>query len=273
MVVTPDDVLAHTRQCLVRRLTRILVTSQETTRPRVLVSTLVLEGVSLGAFADATHEGASPAVLPCHAWNSDVWAAFVTYAGLPGLGEPVTDLDPELDAHPLSAPDEPLLDATLRLIRAEGIEALSLERVAQVAQRSADALVSMYGDVGTLVDVLLDRVLSDGFDDLAPLHLDSSERGVRSMAHVVTSSRRTAAYLRALALSGVSLPAWAVDQVRDGQQALAAVDPGTPEGASIWLAALALDGWTLGSAATAYPWPEAIGLDVVDEIRGLAGVA
>lgn len=126
---------------------------------------------------------------------------------------------------------------------------MTLARVAKVSGRDLDWLVSMYGTVDELLVVILDRVASDGFDDLAPLHLEPSIEGVRSMLEVYSDDRRSAALLRSVLLTGFTISSGA---------ALAAqkLSPITrPESDALsdeeWIAALAIDGWALSTSAAA----------------------
>jgi hypothetical protein len=228
------------RTALGRRMTRA-VTAVGPCRdddPRSAVAFLALDGCVLGWYA-GVHPG-DPA------WWNRALGAVASYAALPVPPERAEAVSARWERFPMR--DElPLLDAVLTLIQHGGVRSVTLERVARAAGRDVDWLASLYGTVDELLGDLQDRVASDGFDDLAPLHLEPSRAGVRSMLDVLTDDRRTTSLLRTLALSGVEVSHRAATAARElspvARPGWERLDDDT------WVAALAVDAWALGSSA------------------------
>lgn len=230
------------RSALQRRLQRAVDTVAPATArdPRAGVAYLALEGCALGWYAQVYPD--------TERWWDRTLGTIARYCGLPAPRRRLGSSSPRWEQFPLRD-EQPLLDAVFTLIQHSGIQSVTLARVAKVSGRDLDWLVSMYGTVDELLVVILDRVASDGFDDLAPLHLEPSIEGVRSMLEVYSDDRRSAALLRSVLLTGFTISSGA---------ALAAqkLSPITrPESDALsdeeWIAALAIDGWALSTSATA----------------------
>lgn len=198
---------------------------------RMDVACLALDGCVLGWLAGVYPEQAT--------WWRRALRAVADYAGVP---LPAGSSSPRWDEFPLRD-DEPLIDAVLTLARAGGVGSVTLDRVARVADRDPEWLDSMYGSAQELVDEVLDRVMTDGFDDLAPLHLAPGRAAVESTLAVLVDDRRAAALLRTLLLSGVEVSQRAASAARHlSPAALIGHERLSDE---VLVAALALDGWAL----------------------------
>ena len=206
--------------------------------PRSAVAFLALDGCVLGWYAGVHPDDP--------AWWNHAVRAVARYAALPVPEERSEAVSARWERFPMR--DElPLLDAVLTLVQQGGMRSVTLERVARAAGRDVDWLASLYGSVDELLADLWDLVASDGFDDLAPLHLEPSRAGVRSMLEVLADDRRTTSLLRTLALSGVEVSHGAATAARElspvARPGWDRLDDAT------WVVALAVDAWALGSSA------------------------
>lgn len=222
--------------------------------PCETVAALAVDGCLLGFYA-----GVHP---PDDGWWGRALTAVADYAGLPAPHQCASNLDLALEAEPFRDAS-PLTDAVLRLVRDGGTEALTLDRVAEESGRDPDWILSMHGSVQELVDALVSRIAEEAFDDLLPAH---DEPELPELLAACASSERVVAMVRFLALTGVELAPGAVDTTRAGSP----VARGERLTDRELVAALALDGWTLGSTARRYPWPEAVSAGVASELRALA---
>lgn len=226
---------------------------------RIWVADLALTGVLVGCSA-----GLYP---PEETWW---WPALFAVADQTGLPRPVVrpgDIDPRWDEFPLED-DSPLLDATLQLLDERGTQDVDLPDVAHAAEVDRDWLCSMYTGMDDLLDELVDLVLSDGFDDLSPLHVSVSEAGVRSLLQVLASSERTACLLRLLVLAGVRPTPEAVAEVREQSPLVGPQHADLTPGARI--AALAVDGWALTSGSSRSAWAQELPAALVDRLRAMS---
>lgn len=223
--------------------------------PRETVAALAVDGCLLGFYAD---------VHPADdGWWGRALTAVAAYAGVPAPHQCGSNLDLELEATPFRDAS-PLTDAVLRLVREGGTDALTLDRIAAESGRDPDWVLSMHGSVQELVDALVGRIAEQAFDELLPAH---DEPALPELLAACASSERVVAMVRFLALTGVELDPGAVAEVRAASPvARGAAD--LPDGALV--AALALDGWALGSTARRYPWPERVTPAVAAELRTLA---
>ncbi len=248
------------RAALARRLARAVtaVARTPTRDPEASVAFLALDGCLLGWRA-----GVYPDDL---AWWNRALGAIADYAGVPHP-RPRWSAPSEQWDQVVVRDDRPLVDAVLTLVQHGGVEALTLTRVAQVADRDPQWLQSMYGSIDELLGEVLEEVVGDGFDDLAPLHLHPTRAGVVSMLEVLSDDRRSAALLRLMILTGVEAD-------RSAAEAAQRLSPVVLPGWHLldheeWTAALAIDAWALGSV----PWgPHATGLmdsAVLDELRAM----
>lgn len=224
--------------------------------PRQTVAALALDGCLLGTYAEV------------YTLDGDWWERAVTavadYAGVPVPRQRSENLDLELEASPFRDAT-PLTDAVLRLVRAGGVGALTLEAIARESGREPEWVLSMHGSVQELVDTLVAQIAEDAFDEMLPAH---EEPSVPDLLVAYTTSERIVAMIRFLALTGVEIPAEAAEATRDASP-VARDDADLADRALV--AALALDAWALGAAARRYPWPEGLTPEVVTELRSLAG--
>jgi hypothetical protein len=224
------------------------------TDPRETVAALAVDGCLLGFLAEV-HP-------PDDGWWGRALHAVAAYAGLPAPHQCASNLDLDLEAEPFRDPS-PLTDAVLRLVREGGTEALTLDRVAAESGRDPDWILSMHGSVQELVDALVGRIAEQAFEDLLPAH---DEPELPELLAACASSERVVAMVRFLALTGVEVAPGVVEATRETSP----VTRGDDLTDRALVAALALDGWALGSAARRYPWPEAVTADVAAELRALA---
>lgn len=221
---------------------------------RATVACLALDGCALGWLAGVYPDTAD--------WWELSLRAIADYAAVPVPATRLGTFSDRWERFPLRD-EEPLVDAVLTLARTGGTRSVTLDRVARLADRDPEWLDSMYGSAQELVEDVLDRVMSDGFDDLSPLHLTPCRATVVSLLDVLTDDRRAAALLRTLLLSGVEVPGPAAQAARETSPAAL---PGHAEvTGGHRVAALAMDGWTLG-AGSGEP-----GAEVLAELRALVG--
>ncbi|MEV7971798.1 hypothetical protein [Cellulomonas sp. NPDC089187] len=248
------------RAGLARRLARTVTAVAPTPArdPQASVAFLALDGCLLG-----WHAGVYPDDL---AWWNRALGAIADYAGVPHP-RPRWSTPSEQWDQVVVRDDRPLVDAALTLVQHGGVEALTLTRVAQVADRDPRWMHSMFGSIDELLGEVLEEVIGDGFDDLAPLHLHPSRAGVVSMLEVLSDDRRSAALLRLMILTGVEAD-------RSAAEAIRRLSPVVLPGWHLldhqeWTAALAIDAWALGQV----PWgPHATGMmdsTVLDELQAM----
>lgn len=228
--------------------------------PRLQVAELALDACLFGL-----HAGAYPWEP---AWRRAALSSVARYVGMPVPR--IYDADLAAGPEMPYRSQEPLLDAVLTLVGAGGVEALTLERVAVLTGRDVDVLKGLYGSAEGLLGVVLERVLSEGFDDLMPLHLGTSSIGVKSMLDVLSRPDRTRSLLRLLLLTGVTVPGHASRVVR-------VLSPLAVETHHLlpWrdrVLTLAVDGWTLSAAAMPEEAAGGLPVPVVNELASLAGV-
>lgn len=252
----PTDVRASSR-ALAARLAHLPVRTAgpDDPDPTVHVAALALDGCLLGLYGGIYPGGA--------AWRTWALTAIARYVG-------VAPPDVHIDAGgetPYRS-DEPLLDTVLRLAAVGGVEAVTLDRVARTAGRDLAWLSSAYGSTTELLDTLLLRVLSEGFDDLVPMHLTDTPAGVRSMLDVLGHPTRAVSALRGLLLSGVTVSECAAQRVRSSSAIV--TGPTQSMAASNVVVGLALDGWTLAESARGYERPPSLPAAVVVELTALA---
>lgn len=250
------------RDDLARRIDALPVAPTAAAAPAQLwVQTLVIEGLLLG-----TYEGV-------HDFTDDEWEglleALSRYGGpaTPRSGRPSAPVALDMDL--FRDPDRPLLDAVLAIVLAEGHDALTLERVAEVSERSVSFLLSAFGSVDELFHDVLEQAYADGFDDLSTLRDEISARTVTDYLAVFDSTRQIASLWRVFVLTGVAAPAEVRTRVEEGHRAARAVLPSPCEDPAAWLVPLALDGWAFGSTTAGYAWMDDVPAAVPAELARL----
>lgn len=203
---------------------------------RTRIACLALDGCMLGWLGGVYPDDAD--------WWERSLRAVAHYADVPVPSTRLGSFSERWERFPLRD-EEPLVDAVLTLARTGGVGSITLDRVALIADRDPEWLDSMYGSAQELVEDVLDRVMSDGFDDLSPLHLAPCRAAVTSRLDVLTDDRRAAALLRTLLLSGVEVPQHAALAAR--QLSPAALPQHRSLSDERRVAALAMDGWALSA--------------------------
>lgn len=224
------------------------------------VQTLVVEGLLLGTYERV------------HDFDDDEWEglleALSRYGGpeTPRSGRP----SPSVSLDDLFRdPDRPIMDAVLAIALAEGLGALTLERVAEVSERSLSFLVSAFGSVDELLHDVVEQAYGDGFDDLSPLRDDVCAQTVTQYLAVFESPRQVAAVWRVLVLTGVAAPPEVRARLGADHRALRSALPSPAEDPGAWLVPLALDGWVLGSTTEGYAWMDRVPAGVPEELARL----
>jgi len=241
-------------------LDRLPVDATHAPEPRAWVASLALDGVWLVLYQEG-----DPFTLE---EGEEFLRAVSAYTGIePQRGVELTDA--LLDEEPFRD-ERPLVDAVLRVAAADGADAITFRRVAELSDRSESALRSMFGDVAELVDDVAMEIAQAGFDDLSPLRLDPSAPAVAANLAAFGDSRRAAALLRLYLLGGVPRtdPVLARDAVAPA--ALRAVrEEDAPS--DLLLAALAADAWRSGQHVEALRYPGLLPTCVRDELARLVG--
>ncbi len=204
---------------------------------RTRIACLALDGCVLGWLGEVYPDDAE--------WWELSLRAVAHYARVPVPSTRLGSFSERWERFPLRD-EEPLVDAVLTLARTGGVRSLTLDRVALIADRDPQWLGSMYDSAQDLVEEVLGRVMSDGFDDLAPLHLAPCRAAVTSLLDVLTDDRRAAALLRTLVLSGVEVPRQAALAARALSPAALPQHPTLSDDRRV--AALAMDGWALSAS-------------------------
>lgn len=226
--------------------------------PRRWVQTLVIEGLLLGTYERV------------HDFDDDEWEglleALSRYGGpeTPRSGRPSPSV--ALDHDLFRDPDRPIMDAVLAIVVAEGLAGLTLERVAEVSERSLSFLRSAFGSVDELLHDVVVQAYGDGFDDLSMFREDISARSVTEYLAVFDSVQQIAAYWRVLVLTGVAAPPEVRAQLEADHRAARAALPSPADDPVAWLVPLALDGWLLGSTTVGYAWLDRVPAGVPEEL-------
>lgn len=262
MATAHDPRRTSTREQLSREIRALPVAPAAGPEPASLwVQTLAVEGLLLG-----TYEGV-------HDFTDDEWEglleALSRYGGpeTPRSGRPSAPVALDMDL--FRDPDRPLLDAVLAIVLAEGHEALTLERVAEVSERSVSFLLSAFGTVDELFHDVLEQAYGDGFDDLSTLREDISAQTVTDYLAVFDSTRQIASLWRVFVLTGVAAPPEVRARVDEGHRAARSGLPSPCEDPAAWLVPLALDGWALGSTTVGYAWMDSVPAAVPVELARL----
>lgn len=229
--------------------------------PRRWVQTLVVEGLLLGTYERV------------HDFDDDEWdgllEALSRYGGpeTPRSGRPSPSV--ALDRDLFRDPDRPIMDAVLAVALDEGLGGLTLERVAEVSERSLSFLRSAFGSIDELLHDVVAQAYGDGFDDLSLFHEDISARSVTDYLAVFESVQQIAACWRLLVLTGVAAPPGVRARLDADHRAARAGLPSPADDPSAWLVPLALDGWLLGSTTVGYAWLDHVPAGVPEELARL----
>lgn len=264
MALAQDPRRTSAHDDLARRIDALPIAPVVSLEPAHLwVQTLAVEGLLLGAY-----EGV-------HDFTDDEWEAVLDalsrYGGpeTPRSGRTSSPL--ALDMELFRDPDRPLLDAVLAIVLAEGLGALTLDRVAEVSERSVSFLLSAFGSVDELFHDVLEQAYADGFDDLSTLRDEISARTVTDYLAVFDSTRQIASLWRVFVLTGVAALPEVRARVDEGYRAARNVLPSPCEDPAAWLVPLALDGWAFGSTTAGYAWMDSVPAQVPAELVRLLG--